>query len=190
MRLSRLQIFFFLFASVSPAFSFAQTTYTDQMVQDNINLRRKEEIYKSQRAEKAGKKGTGKIVASKPAIQPAEINFSVDMYHPLSSQDEKGLAVSITLTPLAQNAKAITRSHTFVANNSIVVRGIPAGAYTVSATSEDKKILLATECGEPSNPNGGNFSETQRIQVTTGKDDYGNPAMKSTPSLLWVRVPQ
>ena len=186
----RLLFLLLAFITIYPFASPAQTTYADQMVRDHIDLRRKEEIYKSQRAEENRKKKTAnKTVATKPAVRPAEINFAVDMYNPLSAQDAKGLNVVFTFMPAGQNTKAITRSQLFTANNSITVTGIPAGDYTVTAgCKSNQKILLATEIGEPTNPNGGNFSSSQSIRVTMGKDSYGNAALKSFPSLLWIRV--
>lgn len=185
-RLLYILFVFSLLTIVFPFVSVAQTTYTDQMVRDHIDLRRKEQIYESQRSKSGKSKKTSKKTTTKPAIRPVEINFGMDMYHPLP--EGKSITILLTFTPAGQSAKAFTREHTLTRGKSIQVTGIPVGSYIVTAHSNGEQILLGTECGGPTDPNGGNFSASQRIQITPGKDYYGKNALKSSPSLLYMRV--
>ena len=189
------------------------SSYIDQMVRDNINLRR------STDARRASSKKSSKIKtksrtsksrlsrsASSKRVQLAakspvlgQLSLGQDMYSSFGDADPRDFTLEVRLIPVRRSDKAISdkaivrwaRFAPSKGNRSARVNGIPVGFYKVSVKviDDDKKTiptLIGTQCGEPTNPNGGNFAPTQPIDLAMGKDYYGNRAIIQKTT-LWFR---
>lgn len=180
----------------------AGQTVIDQMVIDNINTRRKAEIYRSRRAPTKSSAAVGARGAStnratgtsRTAAPTAAVYFGMDMYQQLLPEDPKGFVVHFGFTPAS--GSAFRRTYNYVereGRRNAKFTDIPKGVYNVTAQAmfpdgRSRRVHLGTEIGEPTNPTGGRFAPSITIAVGAGKDYYGNSAVVASPESVYIRV--
>lgn len=186
------------FAVISPEFAFGQWDYNqnaiDNIIDSRVDRRKTRERI---RARKGGKKGTaaGKSGASATkntsAATPPYVSFLRDSYQDFHLDDSRGYVVNFTFT--SATGRAISKSYNYSYQNGLAeFGGIPAGVYTVKADAvyggRKYPVHLGSQDGSSTNPKGGNFAPTIKIEVKGEADGYGATIMKTFPETLYVRV--
>lgn len=177
----------------------AGQTMIDQMVIDNMNTRRKEEIYKSRRTGTNPSRATGTRKVSGNAQsgtqrQTAPVYFGMDMYQQVVPGDPRGFAVQFVFTPTG--AAPFFRKYNYVeaqGKRTAKFTDIPKGVYNVTAqailsSGRKHRVHLGTELGGPSNPAGGHFAPSINVLVKPGKDYYGAGTLVAMPETIYIRV--
>lgn len=174
--------------------------YVDQMVIDNMNTRRSAEARRASRGkqkkyQKKSRSSTSKKARPSSRLTPVtgQLFLSQDMYSDFGSEDGRAFTLEVRLSPTSGNGKPITKWAKFSpskGDRSVQIGGLPPGRYAVAARVLDENrnaipALLGTRCGEPTDPNGGDFAASKVTQLTLGKDPYGRRAVQG--GSLWFR---
>lgn len=169
-------------------------TFTDQMVLDHMNSRRyadrinaknkhsakhsggKSHATKSARSAKAAPKRA--TVAAKPV---GTLALAQDMFSHFGDDTNKWTLVA-RLTP--QNGGAVLlRPLPLKGERSVRIENVPPGRYTLTLARQKpgggtEPVQVGTECGEPTNPNGGNFGPSLPVTFALTKDCMVVPLSK------------
>jgi hypothetical protein len=185
--------------ALAPAVCAQYESYADQMVRDNINLRRATEARRPSVVSKSKGTGTKSRSASakkaaRPSVPLTEIALGQDLYSSFGKEDQRVFTLEVRLSPVSRGGKPLVKRAQFAPSRgkrSVRIAGIPPGRYAASARVLDAgknviPVLLGTELGDPTNPNGGNFAPTQVAELMVGKDSYGNRRVSSR-TLFWFR---
>lgn len=177
--------------------------YVDQMVLDRMNNRRLEERLKSRphwKNHKRGKQPKVRTKSSSPVktgpvktggvkrvsqgvkvVPTGSFSMSQDMYNSFGADDARGYRLEVKLTPQDKSGRTMTQSLQLNSNTgkrSGVVTKVPPGRYILTARSVDadgvaRPALIGTQCGSPTDPQGGNFGSSLPITMEQIKNQWG-----------------
>jgi len=99
--------------------------------------------------------------------------MSQDMYSSFGNSDARGYRLEVKLTPQGRTGKTITQHLQLNSNKgdrSAVVTKVPPGRYLLTARSIDadgvaRPALIGTQCGSPTEPQGGNFGPSLPVTM-------------------------
>lgn len=179
----------------------------DNIIESRIDARKTRARIKARKTGKGKTRVTSKTKSKKVASNrsrlisapakkagvslPSNVSFYRDTYQNFHLDDSKGYVVNFLLT--STSGKVMRRTHNFTYYNSVAKFGdIPAGKYQVVAQGvyggKKYPVHLGSEDGTSTNPLGGNFAPSIRIEVKPGKDQWGTPTLLTLPETLHVRV--
>ena len=149
------------------------------------------------RSRRAGRKVARKTVAQKKVatFPHHDISFLRDSYQHFHLDDANGYVVNFNLTPINGKGKPIYRTYNYSYlkhRHAAEYNDIPSATYVVKAVARYKgkkyPVHFATEEGTSTNPKGGNFTSSLRLEVKPAKDGYGDTVIQGFPKTIYTRV--
>lgn len=120
------------------------------------------------------------------------LSFHRDTFQNFHLDDTNGYQVNFSFID-AGSGKIISKSYKFTYHGSVAeFDDVPAGIYTVKAEAvyNGRKYLvyLGSKDGSPTDPKGGNFAPSIKIEIKREIDDFGTTVLNTFPDTLQVRV--
>lgn len=190
----------FALVVVSPQITFGQWDYgqnaIDNIIESRIDRRETAAGIKARKSARrtASRRRSSATTPTRTSARPIlqNLSFYRDTFQNFHLDDTNGYQVNFSFTD-AGSGKIILKSHKFTYYESVAgFDGVPAGIYTVKAEAlyngRKYAVYLGSEDGSPTDPNGGNFAASIKIEIKRGVDDFGTPVLKTFPDTLHVRV--
>jgi len=153
---------------------------------------------KSKSAKRTATKPVSKKLVSKKAtatLPHHAIAIHRDTYQDFHMDDINGYVVTFRFTPTGTNRKPIAKTYLYshLKNRQAAeYNDLPIGIYTVQAGAvyrgKNYAVHLGTQEGTSTEPTGGNFAPTLKLQVKTAKDAYDDLVVQGFPSIFYIRV--
>ena len=172
-------------------------------VEARIDIRKTRERIKARGAKSKPAKGssksrraTRKVVKKKVASFPHhDISFLRDSYQHFHLDDANGYVVNFQFTPTGGKGKPLFRTYNYnylKHRHAAEWNDLPTATYLVKAVAEYEgrkyPVHFATEEGTSTNPKGGNFASSLRLEVKPAKDGYGDTVIQGFPKTIYTRV--
>jgi hypothetical protein len=185
-----------------PVLAFGQWDYNQNAIDNIIDSRIDRRKTSKRIRARNGKGGTAnqRKTSTRNGTSPVKntvattpsVSFLRDSYQDFHLDDDNGYLVNFIFVSV-ESGKTISKSYNYSYYRGLAeFSGIPAGVYTVKASAlyNGKKftVHLGSRDGSSSNPDGGDFAPSIKIEVKAETDDYGTIKMKTFPETLYTRV--